>query len=148
MKDLEKILSKKYIDFLKKNKVNIGSRDLFEKKDFYFRIKKFFTISEAEYLIKINEEYQGRFGDDFFIIADADNGDYLLMNNDGKVFFWNHEIHDLAFNIDAPKPSLITKNIETFLSSLIEYDELDIEPEVKSIKLSDDFNDLFKDYLK
>lgn len=148
MEELEKIFSKKYIDFLKSEKVNIDVRDLFNQKDCFFRIKKFYSLSDIEDLIKINKEYYGRFKSEYFIIADVDNGDYLLMNEKGNIFLWDHEINDLGYSSNAEKPLKVADDITQFLDNLVEYFEHNIEPEVKSIKLSDDFNNLFKDFLK
>ena len=148
MKELEKIFSKKNIDFLKSVKVNSGQRDLFNQKKCFFRVKKFYSLSDVEVLIKVKKEYDGRFKSEYFIIADVDNGDYLLMNEKGNIFLWNHEINDLGYSSNAEEPLKIANDITQFLDDLVEYFERDIEPEVKSIKLSDDFNSLFKDFLK
>lgn len=148
MKELEKIFSKKNIDFLKSVKIDIGAKDLFNQKKCFFRVKKFYTLSDVEVLIKLKKEYDGRFKSEYFIIADVDNGDYLLMNEKGNIFLWDHEINDLGYSSNAIKPLKISDDITKFLNNLVEYSEHDIEPEVKSIKLSDDFNNLFKDFLK
>ncbi len=148
MKKIEEILTKKYIDFLKKKSIDVQKNNEFESEDSFFRIKKFFNLSDKKELIKINNEYEGRFDKEYFIIADVDNGDYLLMNKEGIVFFWNHELNDLGYDKDAEKPILISKTISEFLKELRESSETDLEPDVESIKVSDDFNELFKDFLK
>lgn len=148
MKDLEQIISKSHADFLKARKINVGDKKLFDKNDCYFNVVKFYNFSDSDALIQLNADYEGRFDAGLFIIADAGNGDYVLMDQKGNIFFWNHEINDLGYDPEAEKPVMIAKNIDEFLKALVKESDFDIEPEVKSIKLSDDFNDLFKDFLK
>lgn len=149
MKAIEDILSKDYISFLKKKKINVEIKNEFDEKECFFRIKKFYNLTDSNDILQLNNEYEGRFASGYFIIADVDNGDYLLMdNNKGSIYFWNHEINDLAYDSSAEPPSLISESIKSFLKSLKESSEIDLEPDVESIKVSDDFNKIFKDYLK
>lgn len=148
MKKLDPILSKTYIDFLKANKIDIGNRNEFKTEDCFFSIKKFYNLSDGTELIKLSKKYEGRFDAGCFIIADVENGDYLLMNQKGNILFWNHERNDLGYNNQAESPLLLSQDITSFLDMLSKRSDIDLKPDVKSVRLSDNFHDLFKDYLE
>jgi hypothetical protein len=145
-RDPKKKVLNDYINFTRTHTVDIRYKNEFNTKDCFFRIKKFY--SDEDELVKINNEYRDRFNRSLLIIADADNGDYLLINDRGNILFWNHEINDFGYDSNAEKPTVVAKDIMQFLSNLTESSDLDIDPDVKSINLSNDFKDLFKDYLK
>lgn len=145
----KKIKLKDHIDYLKRNNLDFdNSSNEFSSNNCFFRIKILFTFRDIDGIIQINNDYEKRLPRGTFIIADADNGDYVLMNSKGNILFWNHEKNDLGFNHKVEKPLQIAKSITQFLSMLTPESSFDEEPIVIDIQVSDDFHTKFKDYLK
>ncbi|WP_297334737.1 SMI1/KNR4 family protein, partial [Flavobacterium sp.] len=145
----KKLKLKDHIDYLKKNNLDFDiSKNEFNSNNCFFRIKILFTFRDIDAIIQINDDYEKRLPGGTFIIADADNGDYVLMNSKGNILFWNHEKNDLSFNYKVEKPLQIAKSITQFLSMLTPESNLEEEPIVIERKVSNDFHTKFKDYLK
>ncbi|MGV3460466.1 MAG: SMI1/KNR4 family protein [Flavobacterium sp.] len=137
-----------YINYLQSNVIDTTGINEFNKEGIFFRIEKFYNYPDRDEFQKLNSDYSGRLGDGSFIIADAGNGDFVLMNERRNILFWNHEVNDLGYHSEAEKPGVVAKSLKDFLKSLVPQTVSDTEPEVISIHVSDDFYEKFKDYLK
>jgi hypothetical protein len=91
---------------------------------------RLFKKNKDEDLFCVNDLYENRIPENYFAIAAVNYGDLLCLAPDGKVYHWDHETHDLYFDMDD-KDAYLPQNInlnfvadsfESFLSSIAKYE--------------------------
>lgn len=96
---------------------------------------------KSEDVFSINDKYENRIPEGYWIFCSANYGDFLCLGIDGKIYHWDHEVNDLYFSGNGndylpqnKKLSLIFSSFDDFLSALEEnkddndinvYDEID-----------------------
>ena len=146
--DFKKILinynaAKPLYTYYKKNKLNFNLAYLlgFSNKEFE-NFKSVYTI------------YLKRMPENMLPIGIIDGGDLLCMDNKtGEVYYWFHEEDDWGFEGNKKYPTKVGDSLKKFLDFLIPSEkptkeELErVEKEGKTIHTSDDFDDLFSNYI-
>lgn len=135
--------SSEYIEFLERNNVIILDCNYFIKTSLgKLPVEIIYGVSKNAFedVFSINEKYENRIPEEYWIISSANYGDFLCLGVDGKVYHWDHEVNDLFFsehkNDYLPQNkglALIASSFNDFLSSLEEnlnddideYDEMD-----------------------
>lgn len=89
-------------------------------KDTECSINKFIPLGE---MIKEKNSYLNDLGSNYYPIADAEGGNYLVIDFSDRcsVYFWDHEQFDKLF--------FIAKDIDSFLKKLDRLEEINVEPE-------------------
>jgi SMI1-KNR4 cell-wall len=149
----QQINSNEYLNFLKENNVVIlNSNHGITVNNAIIPIDIIFGYSkkEDENLIAIHDSYKHRIPDDYIAIASANWGDFICLSIKGEVFHWDHEVHDLYFNmdgeIDNTKGSYKPQNVKLnfIANSFIGFLEL-IKPAEESDDDDDDSLDEYED---
>ncbi|HED5889408.1 TPA: SMI1/KNR4 family protein [Salmonella enterica] len=133
-----------YVKFLEKNNVVTLNGDYcIETSLGKLPVEMIYGVSkkECEDVFSINDKYENRIPEGYWIFSSANYGGFMCLGTDGKVYYWDHEINDLYFSQDGrgylpqnKNLSLISLSFNSFLSSLkenknnddiTEYDEMD-----------------------
>jgi hypothetical protein len=85
-----------------------------------------FSKKYYEDLIEINDTYLDRIPENYFAIATLNYGDLLCLSPNGEVYYWNHEVNDLYFDLSVKNGyleqntnlKLVANSFDAFLSMI------------------------------
>lgn len=121
-----------------------------------FVLNYLFGFSDKPYedFIYNYKTYLGRIPNELYPIGSADGGNLVCIHKEtSEIYFWFHEEDDWGMEGINKYPKRIAKDLNSFLDSLViaelpTQQELDrAKNEGKTIYQSDDFDDIFAQYL-
>ncbi|NUF50635.1 SMI1/KNR4 family protein [Gilliamella sp. ESL0250] len=141
-KDIDKRISKlklkidsnnTYIDFLKKYNVVVFNTEVnfdycidCDGESLPLEVILGFSKKYYEDLIEINDTYLDRIPENYFAIATLNYGDLLCLSPNGEVYYWDHEVNDLYFDLSVKNGyleqntnlKLVANSFDAFLSMI------------------------------
>ncbi|CAI3937836.1 unnamed protein product [Commensalibacter communis] len=119
-KDFGMFLENSYKNFLKKyNVVECHQEFAFPVKenliagedDISIDIILGFCKDEQEDIYSVNYDYQDRIPEDVMAIALVNESDWLCLHTNGKIHYWDHEVHDLYLDMKQPN-TYLSQNVD------------------------------------
>ena len=102
-----------------------------------------FSKEDIEDLLATNDKYLNRIPENYLAIATINYGDLICLAPNGKIYYWNHEVNDLYFDLTIrngyleqnTKLKLVANSFDAFLSMITKTEiEDDYDPD------EDDYN--------
>jgi hypothetical protein len=137
--------SNAYIDFLNKynvvvfdNEANIDYCIECEGESLPLEVILGFSKEDREDLLATNDGYLNRIPEDYFAVATLNYGDLLCLSPNGEVYYWDHEVNDLYFDMSVKGGYLeqntnlkfVANSFDAFLSMIIKSEaEDDYDPD-------------------
>lgn len=123
-----------YIDFLKKYNVVVFDTEVnfdycidCDGESLPLEVILGFSKENREDLLATNDTYLNRIPEDYFAVATLNYGDLLCLSPNGEVYYWDHEVNDLYFDMSVKNGYLeqntnlkfVANSFDAFLSMII-----------------------------